>query len=499
MIPAHDTAYLADLVENLRRLPHETEWVEFKENKADPRMIGEDIAALANGAALHSREKAYMLWGIADGTQAIVDTKFVPGRAKGSGNEPLEVWLRLGLTPQVDFRFYEVPLDDGRVVILEIEPATQHPVAFRGERFVRIGSVTKRLKDFPEREQALWRILERVNFESGIADERVSDEAVLVNLDYPEYFNLLKLPLPDGRAAILDALQNDDLIVPCDAGGWNITNLGAVALAKDLRGFSRIWRKTLRVIQYKGEGRTETQREREFTTGYAVRFDDIVDYVMTVTPAREVIDRGRRREETMFPRDAVRELVANALIHQDFSVTGAGPMVEIFDTRIEITNPGEPLVDTERFLDRPPKSRNEALASLLRRFDICEERGTGIDKVVLAVELQQLPAPVFEVPEGFTRTFLFARKPLTSMDRPERVRACYLHACLRYVTNLPMNNASIRERFGIAEQNAAMASRFLREALDAGYIIISNPNVGARGRTYLPYWASRREIGDQVL
>ena len=102
----------------------------------------------------------------------------------------------------------------------------------------------------------------------------------------------------------------------------------------------------------------------------------------------------------MFPELAVRELVANALIHQDFFVTGAGPMVEIFDDRIEITNPGEPLVDTQRFVDTPPRSRNEALASLMRRFRICEERGSGIDKVVLQVELFQLPAPLFETPGG---------------------------------------------------------------------------------------------------
>ena len=100
---------------------------------------------------------------------------------------------------------------------------------------------------------------------------------------------------------------------------------------------------------------------------------------------------------------AVRELVANALIHQDFSITGAGPMVEIFEGRIEVTNPGEPLVATDRFLDSPPKSRNESLASLMRRFRICEERGSGIDKVVSQIELYQLPPPLFEVPPGSTR------------------------------------------------------------------------------------------------
>ena len=69
----------------------------------------------------------------------------------------------------------------------------------------------------------------------------------------------------------------------------------------------------------------------------------------------------------MFPPLAIRELVANALIHQDFFVTGAGPMVEIFDDRIEVTNPGEPLVDTQRFLDAAARvSKRSRLASLMR-------------------------------------------------------------------------------------------------------------------------------------
>ena len=192
----------------------------------------------------------------------------------------------------------------------------------------------------------------------------------------------------------------------------------------------------------------------------------------------------------MYPEIAIRELVANALIHQDLFVTGAGPMVEIFGDRIEITNPGEPLVDTQRFVDTPPKSRNEALASLMRRFRICEERGSGIDKVVFQVELFQLPAPLFEKPEGFTKATLFAHKPLAAMDKADRVRACYLHACLRYVTRVPMTNTSLRERFGIAEKNASMASRLLNEAVEAGLIVVADPEAGTRIRQYLPFWAA---------
>lgn len=191
----------------------------------------------------------------------------------------------------------------------------------------------------------------------------------------------------------------------------------------------------------------------------------------------------------MYPELAVRELVANALIHQDFFAKGAGPMVEIFKGRIEITNPGEPLVDTQRFVDTPPKSRNEELASLMRRFGICEERGSGIDKVIFQVELFQLPAPLFEVPEGFTRVVLFAHQPLTKMGKADRVRACYLHACLKWVMRDSLTNSSLRERFGIEERNKAAVSRYIREAVDERMIKPVDPSAARKMMKYAPYWA----------
>ena len=402
------------------------------------------------------------------------------------------------LRPRIDFRFHEVIVDEQRVELLEIDRASRNPVAFDRDEFIRVGSVTKKLREYPEKERDLWRIFDRVSFEDGTAAERVREEDVLLKLDYPTYFHLLQVPLPDGRAAILDALRQDDLIVPCEAGGWNVTNLGAILLARKLYDFPRLRRKAMRVIKYSGAGRFDASTEREDTRGYATAFTAIVDHVMALIPSNEVIDRSLRKAVPMFPAIAVRELVSNALIHQDFSVTGAGPMVEIFDDRIEITNPGEPLVNTDRFVDAPPKSRNEALASLMRRFRICEERGSGIDRVVAEVEAFQLPAPLFEAPVGSTRSVLFAHKPLSGMGKAERIRACYMHACLRYVIGQPMNNASLRERFDISKENAAQASRLLKEALDSRVIAIRDPEAGTRSRTYLPFWAGTRS-GEAVV
>lgn len=185
----------------------------------------------------------------------------------------------------------------------------------------------------------------------------------------------------------------------------------------------------------------------------------------------------------------MRELVANAIIHQDFFIHGSGPMIEIFSDRMEITNPGIPLVKTERFLDSPPRSRNEALASFLRRAGICEERGSGIDKVVFQTELYQLPAPLFEVTDEHTQVLLFAPKPLRDMERDDRVRACYLHACLKYVNREIMTNATLRERFGIDTKNSVVASRIIRDTVEQELIRLSDPDSSRKYSKYIPFWA----------
>ncbi len=483
-----NAGYLVGLVRELCKLPRETEWVEFKHNNADPQEIGEYLSALANAAALNGKAFAYLVWGVDDKTHDIVGTDFSPAGTR-KGNEPLETWLLRLLTPKIHFRFHELNVDGLPVVLLEIGRAFRHPLRFQTDEFIRIGAVKKPLKEAPDRERALWRIFDQTPFEDLIAVERATADDVLRLLDYPAYFELLAQPLPTDRDGILKALTYDGLIQLCEAGGWNITHLGAILFAKRLDDFRTLRRKTVRVIQYRGRGRTETLREQEFHKGYACGFAGLIDSINSLLPANEVIGQALRKSVPMFPELAVRELVANTLIHQDFFVTGAGPMVEIFDDRMEFTNPGEPLVDTQRFVDTSPKSRNEVLASLLRRFNICEERGSGIDKVVVQIELFQLPAPLFEVPEGFTRAVLFAHRPLKDMDKADRVRACYLHACLKWVMRGYLTNASLRERFGVEEKNKATVSRYIREAVEADMIKPFDEDAARKLMKYVPFWA----------
>lgn len=488
MNPDRSIEYYCSIVQELRRLPTETEWVEFKHNKVDAEEIGQYLSALSNSAALVGKVKAYLIWGIEDGSHDIIGTTFKPRESK-VGDEEVENWLLRHLSPKIKFNFYDLTIEGESVVLLEIDAAFRHPVQFKNIEYVRIGSYLKKLKDFPEKERELWRIFDETPFERGIAQENLLEEDALSLIDYPSYFSLLNIPLPDSRNRIVKALESEEMLSLGGNGKWNITNLGAILFARDIAKFSSLRRKAIRVIQYKGENRIETIREQVGSKGYACGFEGLIDFLNTVLPSNEVIGKALRKDVPMFPDIAIRELVANALIHQDFYLTGTATMIEIFSNRVEITNPGRPLVKTDRFLDSPPKSRNEALASFMRRIGVCEERGSGVDKVIFETEFYQLPAPLFEETDEHTRSVLFEHKDFEDMGKEDRVRACYLHACLQYVQRKYMTNKSLRERFGLEESKTAQVTRVINATLESELVKKIGVSEARKDAKYVPYWS----------
>lgn len=476
------------IIDDLRKLPAEAPWAEFKENNADAPLIGKLISALSNSARMSDEHFAYVVWGVRDGTHQAVGTTFEPGTHK-ENNQPLDLWLAQRLQPAIDFRFETIDYHGTRLVLLTIPAASTAPVEFDRTAFIRIGSATPRLSDHPERLKALWAKLQPYAWETGVAEQFLTGDEVLLKLDYASYFDLTAQPLPDNRVGIFEKLVADRLIQPDAGGHWNITNLGAVLFAKRLSDFSpSIARKAVRFVAYDGMNRANTVTHRtDGQRGYAAGFKGLVEYIDGLLPRNEHIGKAFREEQPLYPSIAIRELVANALIHQDMTIMGAGPLIELFSDRMEITNPGKPLVSPDRFLDLPPRSRNEALASLMRRMRLCEEQGTGIDKVIFHVELHQLPPPDFRTEGDAVRTVLFAPRRFAEMTPDERIRACYQHAALRFVSGERMKNSTLCERFGIDPKNASQASVIIGQCQKAGLIRpadLAHPRSG-----YVPFWA----------
>jgi ATP-dependent DNA helicase RecG len=475
------------LLRELVALPSETEWIEFKLNNDDPHEIGEYISALANSAALHKKNTEYIIWGIEDVNHSVVGTAFKPHEKK-IGNEELENWLGRLLSPRIDFRIYEFTNNNVPIVIFEVPAALHTPVSFYEIEYIRVGSYNKKLKDYPEKERALWQGFSHQSFECCSATDAIQADDVLALINYPAMFELLGQKLPENKSSILERMVTER-VVRSAGERFEITHLGALLFSRDLTKFETLSRKAVRVIQYKGKSRIETIKEQSGGKGYAAGFKGLIKYICDQLPQNEEIIKALRKEVRIYPEIAIRELVANALIHQDFSITGTGPMVEIFSDRIEISNPGTPLIDTLRFIDEPPKSRNEIFAAAMRRLNICEERGSGIDKVIFQVELFQLPAPDFQVSASHTKAILYAPQKLSDMNALDRIRACYQHACLCWVSNKQMTNTTLRERFGIDEKNSAIASRIISETIKAKLIKPAEPdNKSRKLAAYIPFW-----------
>lgn len=459
--------------------PAETEHLEFKESKLqfDTTKLLRYCVALANEGGGH------LVLGVTDrpprrvvGSQAFATTTDL-NRIKAYIVEKLRMRVET----------VELPHPDGRVLVFEMpsRPVGQ-PVDFEGAYLMRAGEDL-----VPMTPDQLKRIFAegQPDWFSQAAKQGASADEVIALLDTQTYFDLSQLPYPTSRDGVLARLNGEGLIVQT-AQGWTITNLAAILLAKKLDAFSpALARKAPRVVIYEGTDKLRTREDKPGNRGYAVGFESLVDFVHSAAPQNRSIEQVVREEVKMFPKQALRELIANALVHQDFLASGASVMIEMYADRVEISNPGLPPIRVERFIDEY-RSRNERLADLMRRLGICEEKGSGVDKVIKAAEIFQLPAPDFRVGELRTTAVLFAHEDFSAMSKTDRVRACYQHCCLMYVTNQRMSNQSLRERFGVAESKAATVSLVISAAKEAGLIKADESETSStRYARYLPFWA----------
>jgi ATP-dependent DNA helicase RecG len=469
MTPAELDALLA--------LPEENEHVEFKEAKANFHFekLVEYAVALANEGG------GRIVLGVSDkpprrvvGSQAFE----LPARTCGGLHERL----------QIKVLCHEIQHPAGRVLVFEVPGrARGQPLHVEGRYLMRAGDELVPMS--PDRLRTIFAEGE-ADFVEQAAASGLDEGGVVALLDVQGFFDLRNRPLPSTRAEMVEALEARRYVLREPGGGLAITNLGALVLAKRLGDFDSVARKGVRVIVYDGVSKLQVKDGKDWVAdgGYAVGFEKLVDQIHAETPASEEIRAALRKTTHAYPKKALREILGNALVHQDLTERGTGVVVEVYDDRLEVVNPGRPLLDPDRFIDEN-QSRNERLAYALRQLGVCDERGHGMDAVVSHIEAHQLPPYQCRLGSRHTTVVLSRYKALNKLAPDERVQAVYQHCCLRFVSNQITNNESIRERFQIEKQNAAQASRLLREALEAGRIKPQNASVGTKLMRYVPYWA----------
>lgn len=468
-----------DILQGWLNSPAETERLEFKEAKSNYP----NDKLLRYCAALANEGGGYFILGVSDKLPRKVVGSLAYSSIKDLNH------IKKAINDKFHFRVetYEINHPDGRVLVLDI-PArpTGQPIQIDGTYLMRSGEslvamTADKLKRIFAEGQTDWL--------SQIAKKDASADEVITLLDTQTYFDLCQLPYPTTREGVLERLCSENLITR-SAQGWSISNLAAMLLAKKLEAFSlELARKAPRVVIYEGRDKLNTREDKPGVKGYAVGFESLVDFVHSSAPLNRSVEQVLREEVKMFPKQALRELIANALVHQDFLASGSSVMIEMYADRLEISNPGVPPISIDRFIDEY-RSRNERLADLMRRFGICEEKGSGVDKVVKAAEQYQLPAPDFRASDFRTTAILFAHQNFSDMSKSDRIRACYQHCCLMYVSNQRMSNQSLRARFGIAESKAATVSLVIGATKEIGLIKADEADSSStRYARYLPFWA----------
>ncbi len=327
-----------------------------------------------------------------------------------------------------------------------------------------------------------------IQFEEMLALENLTKDQVLEKINYQKLYELLDKNISKNTDSIIAVLKEYNFIKDKN-NSWAITNLGAILFAKDINDYPDLKGRNVIVRQYVGSNNRELEKEQNGVFGYAAGFEGLINFIIKQLPKTEIIE-GIRKDLPIYPKVAIREFVANALIHQDFAISGMPITIEIFSNRFVITNPGAPLNDVNRLLDMPPRSRNEILAQSMLLLGICERRGSGIDRAIAAIEERKLPPVKFEKSETHTKVILFPPKKLNEMTKPDKIRACYQHACLLFEDRKDLNNQSVRERFGIDKNSSYIASKIIADTFSAGLIKLSDPEITSKKyATYVPYYA----------
>ncbi len=356
---------IKEIVLELCAFSAEQEWFEFKENWYEPEQLGEYISALSNAAAFHYRKFAYMVWGINDESHNVVGTSFDPYCQHNQ--EPLQNFLARNLEPSVNFDFRELELDGKRLVVLVIPAATDIPTAFRGIRFIRIGSATVNVRKYPKREIELFKILD------GRTETVENKRAKYQELTFRKLFGYY-----GSRGIVLNEKTFvKNLGLKTEEGEYNL-------LAQLLSDDSHI---PLRVSIFKGKTKgSELYAVREFGNNCLLySLDELLRYGDVIN-VRQADERNRvveRKEVMLFENEAFREAIINAVLHNKW-VTGNEPMISVYSDRIEILSRGTipPAQTMDGFLMGESVPVNEKLSEIFLQLHISEKSGRGVPKII---------------------------------------------------------------------------------------------------------------------
>ena len=474
------------LEDSLMPVPQELNEIDWKQDlSSNNKKLTQHLSAFANHPG-----GGYLVFGIDDKTGTVVG---IEEEKIGGIIERLANLSRDTITPEAKLDHAVMTYHEEVILIVHIKESSIKPVHLKSgsieDAHIRTGGTTRSAT----RHEIAGLMLnsKALRYEELHASKLLDKDEIFSLLDYHEILELLGRPLTISPEEALEWMVHERMLECVDGYGYYITNFGGIIAAKNIAQFDGLSRKAIRVIKYAGLNKVTTEREQIGQKGYAIGFSGLINFIEAMLPHSEVIKNALRKETCIYPPIALRELIANSLVHQDFSIKGKSPMIEVYDNRIEISNPGRllPSKKIDRLIGTNPESRNDLLASAMRRYKICEERGSGLIKALDAIELFGLPPLHFEQGENYFKVTMFSPKTFAEMTPKDRIEACYQHATLKYLSGGGMTNTTLRERLKVPEKSRSMISRVIKDATEAGKVKAKNPdNPSTKFTEYVPYW-----------
>lgn len=383
------------VIDRLRALPSETEWVEFKLNHCAPQRLGEYVSALANAAALARQPRGYLLFGVDDASHKIVGTRFDPYTEKGSGNQDLLPWLAAGLQPKAEFQSCAVEHPAGRVVIFEVLPARERPVTFYGKAHIRVGSSLSALSNYPEKERALWMLNRDWSAEtcSGASMEDLDPDA----LSYARTQFKVKHP---GQSSEVEGWDNVKFLNKARVLRQGAMTNAALLLLGRPETAPLLSPSVAKMSWILKDGSNREQDYAHFGPPFLLAGDRLLSRIRNLTI--RALPSG-----TLFPQEisqydpwVIREALHNCIAHQDYGLHGRIGVVE-FPDRILLVNEGSFLpgdVETVIRQDAPQTVyRNQFLADAMVELNMIDTQGGGIKRMYETQRRRLFPLPDYDL------------------------------------------------------------------------------------------------------
>ena len=445
----------------------ESNLVELKEARDgfEYKRVGKYFSALSNEANLNGQEEAYLIFGVNDKKEY-----------KGTNFKLNDLRRSIRRDCNRDFKSIKEFSINGERILCFIIPKSQGLATFKDIAYGRDGAS---LSVLSQEKIKILLLNTDGGLELSIVKKCKNMKEVLTFLD----ISTLELK-SQKEEEVKDNLIRKKIIKKTQKS-LSITFIGALLFAKNLLDFE-LGNRAIRFIHYDGNKKTDNViKDVIEEEGYAIVYERLLKTIEGIIPINEVLQSGIRKNIPLFPVQIYRELIANALVHQDFSLNPIYPTISLYKNRMEFFNIGKPLIRTERFIDLE-ETRNSNLVKLTRDIGIVEERGVGIDRVIEECEVLQLPAPNFIENTIRTTVTLYAPKEFSIMNKNDKIRACWQHCYLKYcLSEEVMTNSSLRERFKLEKNNSniAIVSKIIKDTLGEGKI----KNKG--DQSYIPNWA----------